>query len=428
MTIITDIIGRQILDSRGNPTVEVDVILSDGSVGRASVPSGASKGKYESLELRDNTETFNGLGVEIAVNNINTEIHDVLEGRSPFDQRSVDFDLIELDGTENKSRLGANAILGVSLAVCKAASKSLKIPLWRYIGGINSNYLPVPMMNVINGGAHANNGLDIQEFMIMPVGFNSFKESLTCGVEIFHSLRVLLDKNGYSTSVGDEGGFAPELKDSEQAINLICEAIELTKYQVGKHVYFAIDAAANEFFNKGEYIFRDKKKGLSSDELLKYWVNLVDQFPILSIEDPFHEDDVSGFINLNNEVGKKIQIVGDDLFVTSSERLSEGIKKNAGNSILIKLNQVGSLSETLDTIDLAKKNDFNTIISHRSGETEDNFIANLAVACNSGQIKTGSVSRSDRNSKYNQLLRIEEELGDNAIFCGNQILNKIIRD
>ena len=428
MTIITDIIGRQILDSRGNPTVEVDVILSDGSVGRASVPSGASKGKHESLELRDNTEKFNGLGVEIAVNNINTEIHDVLEGRSPFDQRSVDFDLIELDGTENKSRLGANAILGVSLAVCKAASKSLKIPLWRYIGGINSNYLPVPMMNVINGGAHANNGLDIQEFMIMPVGFNSFKECLTCGVEIFHSLRVLLDKNGYSTSVGDEGGFAPELKDSEQAINLICEAIELTKYQVGKHVYFAIDAAANEFFNKGEYIFRDKKKGLSSDELLKYWVNLVDQFPILSIEDPFHEDDVSGFINLNNEVGKKIQIVGDDLFVTSSQRLSEGIKKNAGNSILIKLNQVGSLSETLDTIDLAKKNDFNTIISHRSGETEDNFIANLAVACNSGQIKTGSVSRSDRNSKYNQLLRIEEELGDNAIFCGNQILNKIIRD
>ncbi len=428
MTIITDIIGRQILDSRGNPTVEVDVILSDGSVGRASVPSGASKGKHESLELRDNTEKFKGLGVEIAVNNINTEIHDVLEGRSPFDQRSVDFDLIELDGTENKSRLGANAILGVSLAVCKAASKSLKIPLWRYIGGINSNYLPVPMMNVINGGAHANNGLDIQEFMIMPVGFNSFKECLTCGVEIFHSLRVILDKNGYSTSVGDEGGFAPELKDSEQAINLICEAIERTKYQVGKHVYFAIDAAANEFFNKGEYIFRDKKKGLSSDELLKYWVNLVDQFPILSIEDPFHEDDVSGFINLNNEVGKKIQIVGDDLFVTSSQRLSEGIKKNAGNSILIKLNQVGSLSETLDTIDLAKKNDFNTIISHRSGETEDNFIANLAVACNSGQIKTGSVSRSDRNSKYNQLLRIEEELGDNAIFCGNQILNKIIRD
>ena len=428
MTIITDIIGRQILDSRGNPTVEVDVILSDGSVGRASVPSGASKGKHESLELRDNTEKFNGLGVEIAVNNINTEIHDVLEGRSPFDQRSVDFDLVELDGTENKSRLGANAILGVSLAVCKAASKSLKIPLWRYIGGINSNYLPVPMMNVINGGAHANNGLDIQEFMIMPVGFNSFKECLTCGVEIFHSLRVLLDKNGYSTSVGDEGGFAPELKDSEQAINLICEAIELTKYQVGKHVYFAIDAAANEFFNKGEYIFRDKKKGLSSDELLKYWVNLVDQFPILSIEDPFHEDDVSGFINLNNEVGKKIQIVGDDLFVTSSQRLSEGIKKNAGNSILIKLNQVGSLSETLDTIDLAKKNDFNTIISHRSGETEDNFIANLAVACNSGQIKTGSVSRSDRNSKYNQLIRIEEELSDNAIFCGNQILNKIIRD
>ena len=424
MTIIKNLVGRQILDSRGNPTVEVDVILSDNSFGRASVPSGASTGKHESLELRDKDKKFNGYGVERAINNINTEIYDILQGRSPFDQKSIDSDLIELDGTENKKILGANAILGVSLAVCRAASNSLKIPLWRYIGGINSNCLPVPMMNIINGGAHANNGLDIQEFMIMPVGFGNFNDAMRSGVEIFHSLKFLLNKKGFSTSVGDEGGFAPEIKDPEEAMNLICEAIEKAKYQVGKQIFFAIDAAASEFFVKGKYFLKHKNIGLNSDELMSYWIDLVDKFPILSIEDPFHEDDYTGFINLQNEVGKRLQIVGDDLFVTSTKRLHEGIKNNIGNSILIKLNQVGSLSETLETINLAKKNNFNTIISHRSGETEDNFIADLAVATNAGQIKTGSVSRSDRNSKYNQLFRIEEELGNNAVYYGDEILKK----
>ncbi len=427
MTVISDIISRQILDSRGNPTVEVDVILSDGSMGRSAVPSGASTGKYEALELRDKSKSFNGLSVSKALNNIDTEISDILLGRSPFDQSSIDMDLIDLDGTNNKKRLGANAILGVSLAVCSAAAKSMNQPIWQYLGGINVHNLPVPMMNIINGGAHANNNLELQEIMIMPVGFLNFKSALRAGVEIFHSLKSVLQDSGLSTSIGDEGGFAPEIDDVEDAINMICRATEKTKYKIGSDIFFAIDAAASEFFKSKKYVFKSSNKIMSSDDLTNYWVKLVDKYPILSIEDPFHEDDFTSFINLQNCIGHRVQIVGDDLFVTSKKKLLDGIQKKAGNAILIKLNQVGTLTETLETINLAKDNNFNTIISHRSGETEDNFIADLSVGVNAGQIKTGSVSRSDRNAKYNQLLRIEEFLGNNGVYVGNQILNKILK-
>ena len=426
MPIISDIISRQILDSRGNPTVEVDVVLSDGVIGRASVPSGASKGKYEALELRDNSDNYHGLAIEKALNNINTEISDILIGRSPFEQRSIDMDMIELDGTKNKRRLGANAMLGVSLSVCKASANSMKIPLWKYLGGINCNTLPVPMMNIINGGTHASNGLDFQEIMIMPVGFKTFTEALRAGVEIFHSLKILLRNNGYSTNVGDEGGFAPEIDNAEDAINLICKAIDKTNYKTGKDIFFAIDAAASEFYKNKKYFFQNSKISLDTDGLLKYWIDLIKKFPILSLEDPFHEDDIIGFINLQKIVGHKIQIVGDDLFVTSSKKLLDGVNMKAGNSILIKLNQVGTLTETIETINVAKKNNFNTIISHRSGETEDTFISDLAVGVNAGQIKTGSVSRSDRNCKYNQLIRIEEELGQDVNYFGKEFLTQFI--
>ncbi len=426
MVVITDILGRQILDSRGNPTVEVDVTLSDGSIGRSSVPSGASKGKYEALELRDRKlDNFNGLSVEKAINNINTEIFDILSGRSPFDQYGIDQSMIELDGTPNKERLGANAILGTSLAICKAAARSLNIPLWKYIGGINGGSLPVPMMNVINGGAHSNNNLDIQEFMIMPIGFKSFKEALRSGVEIFQSLKSILSDIGLSTNVGDEGGFAPQLQSAEEALNLISKAIDKAGYKLGQEIYFALDAASSEFFKNGKYHVSQGKEVLSTDEMLSYWTDLIHKFPILSIEDPFSEDDINGFINLQAKVGNKLQIVGDDLFVTSSSRLKKGINQKAGNAILIKLNQIGSLTETQNTINIAKENNFNTIISHRSGETEDTFISDFSVALNSGQIKTGSVSRSDRVAKYNQLLRIEEEIGENAEYLGEKVLNKI---
>ena len=427
MLIISDIISRQILDSRGNPTVEVDVVLSDGAIGRSSVPSGASKGKYEAIELRDNSNSYHGLSVDKALNNINTEISDILIGRSPFEQRSIDLDMIELDGTKNKKRLGANAMLGVSQAVCKASANSMKIPLWRYLGGINGNTLPVPMMNIINGGVHASNGLDFQEIMIMPVDFNTFTDALRAGVEIFHSLKALLIDKGFSTNVGDEGGFAPEIDNAEDAMNLICKAIDRTNYKIGKDIFFAIDAAASEFYINKKYIFKNSKISMDTNGLLTYWINLIKKFPILSIEDPFHEEDVIGFINLEKKVGNNVQIVGDDLFVTSSKKLLDGINKKAGNSILIKLNQAGTLTETLETVNLAKKNNFNTIISHRSGETEDTFISDFSVGVNSGQIKTGSVSRSDRNCKYNQLIRIEEELGQDANYYGKEILKLINR-
>jgi len=425
MNKIENIKGRQILDSRGNPTVEVDVILSNGLVGTASVPSGASTGKYEAVELRDEFKSYHGKSVTKAIDNIENDIKNVILGRSPLEQSKIDNDLISLDGTFNKNKLGANAILGVSMAVARAGAISLNQPLYKYIGGISSKLMPVPLMNIINGGAHANNLLDIQEFMIMPVNFERFSDALRAGAEIFHNLKIILDNNNYSTSVGDEGGFAPKIDDPKTALDLISKSIELSGYKVGEDIFVALDAAASEFFKKNKYLLNDNKNSLSTDELIEYWGALIKNYPIISIEDPFNEDDINGFAKFTQLYGKNLQIVGDDLFVTSEQKLSEGIQKKAGNSILIKLNQVGTLTETLETISKAKKNNFNTIISHRSGETEDNFISDLCVGINSGQIKTGSLSRSDRTSKYNQLLRIEEELGEEAKFIGNEILNMI---
>ena len=425
MNKIENIKGRQILDSRGNPTVEVDVILSNGLVGTASVPSGASTGKYEAVELRDGFKSYHGKSVTKAIDNIENDIKNVILGRSPLEQSKIDNDLISLDGTSNKNKLGANAILGVSMAVARAGAISLNQPLYKYIGGISSKVMPVPLMNIINGGAHANNLLDIQEFMIMPVNFERFSDALRAGAEIFHNLKIILDNNNYSTSVGDEGGFAPKIDDPKTALDLISKSIELSGYKVGEDIFVALDAAASEFFKKNKYLLNDNKNSLSTDELIEYWGALIKNYPIISIEDPFNEDDINGFAKFTQLYGKNLQIVGDDLFVTSEQKLSEGIQKKAGNSILIKLNQVGTLTETLETISKAKKHNFNTIISHRSGETEDNFISDLCVGINSGQIKTGSLSRSDRTSKYNQLLRIEEELGEEAKFIGNEILNMI---
>ncbi len=425
MIKIENIKGRQILDSRGNPTVEVDVILSNGLFGRASVPSGASTGKYESIELRDEYKAYHGKGVTKAIDNIDNDIKNIILGRSPLEQTKIDNDLISLDGTSNKNNLGANAILGVSMAIARAAASSLNQPLYKYIGGLSSKIMPVPLMNIINGGAHANNLLDIQEFMIMPVNFHRFSDALRAGVEIFHNLKTILNDNKYSTSVGDEGGFAPEINDPKTALDLISKSIEVSGYKVGKDIFIALDAAASEFFKKKKYFLNDSNDSLNTDELIEYWGNLINNYPIISIEDPFNEDDINGFVKFTNLYGNKLQIVGDDLFVTSEDKLSKGINKKAGNSILIKLNQVGTLTETLDTISKAKKHNFNTIISHRSGETEDNFISDLSVGINAGQIKTGSLSRSDRTSKYNQLLRIEEQLGEEAKFIGNEILDII---
>ena len=425
MNKIENVKGRQILDSRGNPTVEVDVILSNGLVGTASVPSGASTGKYEAVELRDKFKSYHGKSVTKAIDNIDNDIKNIILGRSPLEQSKIDNDLISLDGTSNKNKLGANAILGVSMAVARAGAISINQPLYKYIGGISSKTMPVPLMNIINGGAHANNLLDIQEFMIMPINFERFGDALRAGAEIFHNLKKILDNNNYSTSVGDEGGFAPKIDDPKIALDLISKSIEVSGYRVGDDIFIALDAAASEFYSEKKYILNDKQKSLSTDELIDYWGNLVNNYPIISIEDPFDEDDINGFTKFTNLYGKNIQIVGDDLFVTSEKKLSEGIQKNAGNSILIKLNQVGTLTETLDTISKAKKHNFNTIISHRSGETEDNFISDLCVGINAGQIKTGSLSRSDRTSKYNQLLRIEEQLGEEAKFIGNEILDMI---
>ncbi len=425
MISIKEIKGRQIIDSRGAPTIEVDVYLSDGSFGRSSVPSGASTGKYEAVELRDNEKKFNGKSVFKAINNIENEIKNVLIGRSPFEQKEIDKDLIFLDGTQNKSKLGANAILGVSMAVSKAAANSTGLSLSKYIGGLNSNILPVPLMNIINGGAHSSNQLDIQEFMIMPINFSNFKDALRAGVEIFFNLKtILLDKN-YSTNVGDEGGFAPEIDSPKIALDLISKAIEVSGYRVGEDIFFALDAAASEFYKNKKYFLKDGNLKLNTDELIEYWGSLIKKYPILSIEDPFEEDDIYGFTEFTNLFGNEIQIVGDDFFVTSEKKLKNGIINKAGNSILIKLNQVGTLSETLNTIRSAKTGNYTTIISHRSGETEDSYISDLCVGTNAGQIKTGSLSRSDRTAKYNQLLRIEEDLGSEANFLGKEILSII---
>ena len=425
MIKIEDVKGRHILDSRGNPTVEVDIVLSNGLIGSASVPSGASTGKYEAVEIRDGFKSYLGKGVTKAIDNIENDIKNIILGRSPLEQTKIDNDLISLDGTSNKNKLGANAILGVSMAIARAGAVSLNQPLYKYIGGLSSKVMPVPLMNIINGGAHANNLLDIQEFMIMPVNFERFSDALRAGTEIFHNLKKILDNKNYSTSVGDEGGFAPKIDDPKIALDLISKSIEVSGYRVGEDVFVALDAAASEFYKKNKYILNDDNKLLNTDELIDYWGGLIKNYPIISIEDPFDEDDINGFAKFTNLYGKNLQIVGDDLFVTSEKKLNEGIQKQAGNSILIKLNQVGTVTETLDTISKAKKHNFNTIISHRSGETEDNFISDLCVGINAGQIKTGSLSRSDRTSKYNQLLRIEEQLGEEAKFIGNEILDII---
>ena len=429
MVYIEDVQARQILDSRGNPTLEVDVKLSDGSVGRAAVPSGASTGKYEAYELRDKkSNLYNGYGVSKAVENVNVEIFNTFSGRNPLEQKSIDYDLIELDNTKNKSRLGANAMLGFSMAVARASANFKGLPLWHYIGGIRANTLPVPMMNIINGGAHANNGLDFQECMIMPIGFSTFSEALRAGVEIFQSLKNILSENSLSTAVGDEGGFAPNISNLEEALSYISRAIEKSGYKLGEEIFISIDAAASELYKKGFYHLSGENKKLNTDELFKYWEGICKKFPIVSIEDPFDENDWDGFKELTKVLGNKLQVVGDDLFVTNKKRLLKGIKENSGNAILIKLNQIGTVSETLETIELAKNYNFGVIISHRSGETEDVFISDLSVALNAGQIKTGSLSRSDRTAKYNQLLRIEEALGDNAHYYGKDFFNSNIKD
>ena len=424
MTRISDIIARQILDSRGNPTVEVDVITESGAHGRAAVPSGASTGAYEAVELRDGDPSkFLGKSVYKAVENVNTEIAENLIGETVFNQEGLDRALIELDGTENKSRLGANAILGVSMAIARAAAEEMQMPLFRYLGGIAGNTLPVPLMNILNGGKHADNGIDFQEFMIMPVGADSFSHALQMGTEVFFKLKDVLKSKGYSTNVGDEGGFAPNLSSNEEAIETVLTAINKAGYTAGKDIFIAMDAAATEMVKDGKYLFyKSSQKEISSDEMVAYWEHWVKSYPILSIEDALGEDDWAGWEKLTAAIGNKIQLVGDDLFVTNTKRLQDGINKKAANSILIKLNQIGTLTETIEAVKLAHANGMTSIISHRSGETEDTFIADLCVALNSGQIKTGSVSRTDRVAKYNQLLRIEEILGPGAHYQGKDLI------
>ena len=419
MSSIIDVYAREVLDSRGNPTVEVEVYTEAGAMGSAIVPSGASTGVHEAVELRDNDEKrFLGKGVETAVDNVNLEIADELVGWDVFDQVGIDNYLIELDGTENKSRLGANAILGVSLAVAKAAADENGQRLFEYIGGVNGKTLPVPMMNILNGGQHADNNVDIQEFMIMPVGGENFKESLRIGTEVFHNLKNVLKSRKLNTAVGDEGGFAPNLESNEEALQTIVEAIKKAGYEPGKDVMIAIDAAASEFYEDGKYNMAGDNAVRTSDEMIEYYKNLVEKYPIISIEDGLAEDDWDGWKKLTQELGSKIQLVGDDLFVTNVKRLQKGIEMGVCNSILIKLNQIGTLTETLDAIELAKRHGYTAIISHRSGETEDTTIADVAVATNAGQIKTGSTSRTDRICKYNQLLRIEDMLESTAVYDG----------
>ncbi len=421
MGLIEFIHSRQILDSRGNPTVEVDVYTSNGGFGRAAVPSGASTGIHEAVELRDGDKgTYLGKGVAKAISNVNTTINNELNGMSIFDQSEIDQKMIKLDGTPNKSNLGANAILGVSLACAKAAADELGQPLFRYIGGVNANTLPVPMMNILNGGSHADNKIDIQEFMVMPFGAKSFSEALQMGTEVFHHLKKVLKDKGLSTNVGDEGGFAPNIGSNEEAIQVVLQAIEAAGYKPGKDIWIALDAAASEFYNeeKKAYIFESTGEEMSSSQFVKFWEEWVNKYPIVSIEDGLAEDDWAGWEELTQAVGDKCQLVGDDLFVTNTKRLSKGINENIANSILIKVNQIGTLTETIEAVSLATKNSYSSVMSHRSGETEDYTIADLAVALSTGQIKTGSASRSDRMSKYNQLLRIEEQLGSAALFPG----------
>lgn len=422
MSLIIDVHARQILDSRGNPTIEVDVTTQNGFVGRAAVPSGASTGSYEAVELRDNDKSkYLGKGVLEAVKNVNETIALELNGSDVFEQNAIDNLMLELDGTENKAKLGANAILGVSLAVAKAAAQESGQPLYRYVGGVNANTLPIPMMNILNGGSHADNKIDFQEFMVMPVGASSFSESLRWGVEIFHHLKNVLKKKGYSTNVGDEGGFAPNIGSNEEAVETVLQAIETAGFKPGEDVFIAMDAAASEFYNKetGLYTFhKSDNKQMTTEELVNYWVDWTKKYPIISIEDGLDEDDWAGWKALTDAIGHTTQLVGDDLFVTNVTRLQRGIQEHTANSILVKVNQIGSLTETINTVSLAQNNGYTSVMSHRSGETEDYTIADLAVALNCGQIKTGSASRSDRIAKYNQLLRIEEELGSNARFLG----------
>ncbi|MGC5326949.1 phosphopyruvate hydratase [Brevibacillus sp. SYSU BS000544] len=419
MAMITDVYAREILDSRGNPTVEVEVYLEDGSMGRAAVPSGASTGAYEAVELRDGDKgRYLGKGVLKAVENVNDIIAPEIIGMDAFDQVGVDMTMIDLDGTPNKSKLGANAILGVSMAVARAAADSLGISLYNYLGGFNAKTLPVPMMNILNGGKHADNTVDIQEFMVMPVGAESFAEALRIGTEIFHSLKKVLTAKGLNTAVGDEGGFAPNLKSNEEAITTILEAIKAAGYEAGKDVFLALDVAATEMYKDGKYEFEGEGVTKTTEEMISFYEDLVSKYPIISIEDGLSEDDWDGWKALTDRIGTKVQLVGDDLFVTNTERLARGIESSTGNSILVKVNQIGSLTETFDAIEMAKRAGYTAVISHRSGETEDSTIADIAVATNAGQIKTGAPSRTDRVAKYNQLLRIEDELGDTSRFGG----------
>ena len=423
MSAILDIHAREIMDSRGNPTVEVDVMLEDGSFGRAAVPSGASTGAHEAMELRDgDKKRYMGKGVMKAVAAVNGEIFDHLIDMDATDQLAIDRAMIALDGTPNKARLGANAILGVSLAAAKAAAESSALPLYRYVGGAAARTLPVPMMNIINGGVHADNPIDFQEFMIMPVGADSFKEALRAGAEIFHTLKSALKKAGHNTNVGDEGGFAPNLPSATAALDFVMQSIEQAGYKAGKDIYLAMDCAATEFFKDGKYVYEGEDKTRSIDEQVDYLAKLAADYPIISIEDGLSEDDWEGWKKITDKIGKKTQLVGDDLFVTNTTRLARGIKSGTANSILVKVNQIGSLTETLEAVEMAHKAAYTAVMSHRSGETEDSTIADLAVATNCGQIKTGSLARSDRLAKYNQLLRIEEELGPQAFYAGRSIL------
>lgn len=426
MSEIVEVTGREVLDSRGNPTVEVEVSLDSGATGRAIVPSGASTGEHEAVELRDGGSRYLGKGVAKAVDNVNTVIAPAIIGMDATEQRTVDFALIDLDGTDNKSRLGANAILGTSLAIAHAVANELELPLFRSVGGPNAHVLPVPMMNVINGGAHADNNVDLQEFMIMPVGAPSFREALRWGVETYHTLKKVLHDRGLGTAVGDEGGFAPNLESNEAAIAVLVEAIERAGHTPGKDIAIALDPAMSELYRDGKYHLSGEGKVLGKDEMVAWWVSMVDRYPIVSIEDGMAEDDWDGWSALTNALGSRIQLVGDDLFVTNARRLQMGIDRKVGNSVLVKVNQIGSLSETLDTVELATRHSYTSVMSHRSGETEDATIADLAVATNCGQIKTGAPARSDRVAKYNQLLRIEELLGDTARYRGASALAPLV--
>jgi enolase len=425
MTEICKVKAREILDSRGNPTIEAEVLLECGAIGRAAVPSGASTGEHEAVELRDGDQKrYRGKGVQKAVANVNSTIASALVGMDVLCQTEIDHRMIELDGTPNKGNLGANAILSVSLAVARAAAEVLEMPLYRYLGGVNARLLPVPMMNILNGGAHADNNVDLQEFMIIPVGAERFSESLRMGAEVFHTLKKVLSKKGYNTAVGDEGGFAPSLKSNDEAVEVILEAIQQAGLVPGKDVVIALDPASSEFYENGRYVFKKSDKSVrTSEQMVQFYGNWVRQYPIVSIEDGLAEDDWEGWAVFTKELGRRIQLVGDDLFVTNTERLKKGIDSGVANSILIKVNQIGTLTETIEAIELAKSNRYTAVISHRSGETEDTFISDLVVSLNTGQIKTGSASRTDRIAKYNQLLRIEEELGREALFLGKATFN-----